>query len=106
MDATPEAIEAQLAQIRAELSESINELAGMLDPKKLGEQAKEQALEKVGLAKDQALEKVSQAKSSAMGLIDDARAGDTRAMAIVAGTAIGLTLAIGLLASRGGRDRA
>ena len=95
MDATPEAIEAQLAQIRAELSESINELAGMLDPKKLGEQAKEQALEKVG-----------QAKSSAMGLIDDARAGDTRAMAIVAGTAIGLTLAVGLLASRGGRDRA
>ena len=100
MEATPEAIEAQLAQKRAELSDSINELAGMLEPKRLGNLAKKQALEAAAQAKEQALEKAGQAKASAMALVDDVRAGDTRAIAIVGGVALGLTLAVVLLAAR------
>lgn len=76
---TPQDIDAQLVQMRAELTDTVNELAGRLDPKKLQTQAK-----------DQALEKVDKAKASAIDLLQDALAGDLKAIGIAAGAIFGV----------------
>lgn len=76
---TPQDIDAQLAQMRAELTDTVNELAGRLDPKKLQDQAKSQALEKV-----------DKAKTSVVDLLQDALAGDLKAIGIAAGTVLGV----------------
>lgn len=79
MNGSPQDIDAQLAQMRSELTETVNELASRLDPKKLGDQAKDQAMEKVEKAKEYSLE-----------TIRDAIAGDLKAIGIVAGTVVGV----------------
>ena len=78
MNGTPQDIDAQLMQMRTELTDTVNELAGKLDPQKLQDQAKEQALEKV--------EKV---KASVTDLVQDALAGDLKAIGIAAGSVLG-----------------
>ena len=75
---SPQDIDTQLAQMRSELTDTVNELAGRLDPKKLGDQAKEQAMEKV-----------DKAKGSIMDTIQEALSGDRRAIGILAGTVLG-----------------
>lgn len=78
MSNSPQDIDAELAKMREELTSTVNELAGRLDPKKLGDQAKAQATEKA-----------QSAKESALTIANDAAAGEVRAIAIIAGIAIG-----------------
>ena len=83
---TPEALEAQLAKMREELTETVNEFVGRLTPKNLGEAAKEQAKAKFEDAKEQ----VSQ-------LVSEAASGDKRSIAILGGAALGVVLLAGRL---------
>lgn len=86
---TPADIEAKLAQTREQMTSTVDELVGQLDPRK---QAKEMA----GLAKDKAAEASEVAKDT----VAKAKAGDSQAIAVVAGVAGGALLLAGLIARR------
>lgn len=81
---TPEALEAQLAKMREELTETVNELADRFTVKNLSVAAKDQAKEKLGEAKEQAEQ-----------LLGEAVSGDKRAIAILGGVALGAVLVVG-----------
>ena len=74
-------LDIQLAQMREELSNTVNELAGRFTPEYLG-----------GEAKKKAQEKVEDAKDSARNLLGEALSGDKRAVAILGGIAAGAVL--------------
>lgn len=76
-------IEEELERTRLEMTATVNELAGRLDPKKLGKDAAESAKAKAKEAGDKAKE-----------VLDDARHGDVKSIAIVAGAA---AAAVGLI---------
>lgn len=73
---TAEQIDADMNRVREELTATVNELAGRLHPDNLKEEARAYAEDKL-----------NQGKEQAMGLVDDAKAGDTKALAII-GSAI------------------
>lgn len=81
---TPEALEAQLAKMREELTGTVNELADRFTVKSLSEAAKEQAKEKLDDVKEQAEQ-----------LLGEAATGDKRAIAILGGVALGAVLVVG-----------
>ena len=81
---TPEALEAQLAKMREELTGTVNELADRFTVKNLSSAAKDQAKEKLGEAKEQAEQ-----------LLGEAVSGDKRAIAILGGVALGAVLVVG-----------
>lgn len=83
---SPEALEAQLAKMREELTGTVNELADRFTVKNLSE-----------TAKDQAKEKLSDAKEQAEQLLSEAVSGDKRAIAILGGVALGAVLVVGRL---------
>ncbi|MDP9800669.1 hypothetical protein J2S49_000745 [Arcanobacterium wilhelmae] len=81
---TPEQIEKDMQRVREEMTATVNELAAKLDPKRLGEDAKAAAFAKV-----------DEAKAKATGLVDDAKNGDRKAIAILAAAG---TVVLGLVA--------
>lgn len=72
-------LEAQREQLRADLADTVNELSDRLDPRAQLETAKEQAKETW-----------DQTSRKARELGEDALFGDTRALAIVGGAALGV----------------
>lgn len=83
---TPADIEAQMSATRKEMTATVDQLVEALDPRKSLDRTKEEA-------KFQAAELQDKAKDT----IDDARAGDKRALAIVAGVAVAGLVIGGLL---------
>lgn len=83
---TPEALEAQLAKMREELTGTVNELTDRFTVKNLSATAKGQAKEKLGEAKEQAEQ-----------LLGEAASGDKRAIAILGGVALGVVFVVGRL---------
>lgn len=77
-------IEEELSKARESLTASVNELAGRLTPGSLAAEAKAQAKAKAGAA----VEKVKD-------LVDEAKAGDQKAIAILGGAA---AATVGLIA--------
>ncbi|OCW60625.1 DUF3618 domain-containing protein [Trueperella bernardiae] len=75
---TADEVDADMQRVREELTATVNELAGKLHPDNLKEEARAYAEERL-----------SQGKEQALGLVDDAKAGDKKALAI-----IGTTLAV------------
>ena len=117
-----EQIEIDLQRKREELASTVNELAGRLDPKNLAKEASDQAKVKVAAftdtAKTRASEFADTAKSQASSFadiaktqassfvdtakktVDEAQKGDSRAMAILAGSTLALLGGIALLLRR------
>lgn len=83
MNGTPQDIDAQLAQMRTELTNTVNELTGRLNPKNLGAEAK-----------DQALEKAEKAKASIVEMFHDAVSGDVKSIGVLSGGALGFLLVV------------
>lgn len=70
-------IEIDLKRKRDELEQTVNELAGRLDPKALAQNAQ-----------DQAKEKANQAADKAKQFLGEAKEGNTQNIAILAGSAL------------------
>lgn len=83
---TPADIEAQLRQTRQEMTATVDQLVDALDPR-----------QSINRAKSEAKHQAQELQDSALDTIDDARRGDRRAIAIVAGVAAGALLLGGLL---------
>lgn len=73
---TASEIERDIARVREELTATVDELAGRLSPDRLKEDVKANAKEKLHAGKEKA-----------QTLVADAKAGDKRALGILAGTA-------------------
>ncbi|MFT3943796.1 MAG: DUF3618 domain-containing protein [Ancrocorticia sp.] len=117
-----EQIEIDLKRQREEIANTVNELAERLDPKNLAKEASDQAKVKVAeftdtaktkanefadTAKTQASSFADTAKTQASSFVDtakktvdEAKNGDTRALAILAGGAIALLGGIALILRR------
>ena len=104
-------IEADLQRTREEMAVTVNELAGRLDPKTLAKDAAEQAKEKASDLSEAAVEKArafaftasefaSTASAKAKETIEDAKSGDSQALAYLAGAAAGVASLIAILARR------
>ena len=74
-------IDIQLASMREELTKTVNELAGKFTPDNISNEAKKTARKKV-----------DDIKASARNLVSEATSGDTRAIAILGGIALGALL--------------
>jgi len=72
-----EDIEAELRRTREEMTQTVNELAGRLDPKVVAKNAA-----------DQAKQKADTAANRVKALANDAKSGDLRAIGILAGSAV------------------
>lgn len=70
-------IEKDLQRVREEMTATVNELAARLDPKRLKDDAKISAQQKL-----------NQGKAKAQTLANDAAAGDTKSIAIIGGVAL------------------
>lgn len=84
-------IEAELARTREDLSRTVDELAVRIDPRTQAKEAvartKEAAAETVALVQDVAEEKAVAARELATEFAGDVKAGQPRALAILAGAA-------------------
>ncbi len=95
-----EQIENDLQRTREELANTVNELAGRLDPKNLAKEASDQAKVKINAFTDTARTKASSFTETAKQTVDDAQNGDSRALAILAGGAAAVLTGITLLLRR------
>ena len=86
---TPDAIEAKLADTRAQMTDTVDELVAQLDPRKQAKEIADKAKVKAGEASDFARETIEKAKD-----------GDSTARTILGGAAGGALLITGLIARR------
>ncbi|WP_164505525.1 MULTISPECIES: DUF3618 domain-containing protein [unclassified Actinobaculum] len=78
-------IEAELRRTREEMTQTVNELAGRLDPKVVAK-----------AATDQAKKKAATATTRVKALVHDAKSGDLRAIGILAGSVV-VVVGLGVL---------
>lgn len=78
-----EEVQRDIERVREELTATVNELAAKLDPQVLKEDVKAAAAEKIEAG-----------KAKAQALAHDAAAGDTKAIGIIAGVALGVAALI------------
>lgn len=95
-----EQIEVDLQHTREALANTVNELAGRLDPKNLVKEAGDQAKVKINAFTDSAKGRASSFSEAATQTVNDARNGDSRALAILAGASVAVLAGIAVLVKR------
>lgn len=92
-------IQEQLRRTREEITDTLNQLVEQVDPRRALKRSQKQAQATAADLSDQARQKVDDLRAQAQHTVDEAKRGDTRSRAIVAGAAVGI-LVVGLLGVR------
>lgn len=92
-------IQAQLKATREEITQTLSQLVDQVDPRQAVKRSKEQAQATAADLQEQAKASVADLREQAKATVEEAKGGDTRAIAIVAGVAAGV-LAVGALVIR------
>ena len=96
---TEDEILADLAKTREEITATLGELVDQVDQRQAVKRSKQQAQQAAADLGETAKAKAEQLQEKALATVDEAKQGDQRARAIVAGVAVG-ALAVGVVVVR------